>query len=137
GCTSRSIIRTRSQTPRTRSWFPDPLFARNKKMPQRLLLIREPRRRPGFLYRIRGRKVMRLTTVLAVAAGLGALAACEHTPQEQAADNIEANAEATADNLEEAADNASTEATEDALENKADATREAGEEKADATREGA
>lgn len=69
-----------------------------------------------------------------LAAGLAALAACNNTPQEQAADNIEVNAEMTADNLEEAADNATTDAQEDALENAASQTREAGEEKADATR---
>src|SRR6478735_4909944 len=80
---------------------------------------------------------VRKLNILAVAASLGALAACNQSPQEQKADNIEENAEATADNLEEAADNATTEAGEDALENKADATREAGEVKADATRNGA
>ena len=69
-----------------------------------------------------------------VAAGLCALAACNNSPQEQKADNIEANAEATADNLEEAADNATTDAREDALENQASQVREQGEEKADATR---
>jgi outer membrane biosynthesis protein TonB len=80
---------------------------------------------------------MKITRTLSVAVGLAALAACNQSPQEQVADNIEANAEMTADNLEEAADNAPTEATEDALENQADATREAGEENADATRTGA
>ena len=80
---------------------------------------------------------MKITTVLAVAVGLGALGACNNSAQEQTADNIEANAEMNADSLEEAADNAATEATEDSLENKADATREAGEEAADANRTGA
>ena len=55
---------------------------------------------------------MKITTTLAIAAGLTALSACNSSPQEQKADNIEANAEMTADNLEEAADNASTEAGE-------------------------
>ena len=86
---------------------------------------------------ITGDLSMKITRTLAVAAGIAALAACNQSPQEQAADNIEANAEMTADNLEEAADNAPTEATEDALENQADAIREAGEENADATRTGA
>jgi hypothetical protein len=80
---------------------------------------------------------VRKLTILAVAAGLGSLAACNQSAQEQKADNIEENAEATADNLEEAADNATTEAGEDALENQADATRSAGEQNADATRDGA
>src|SRR5688572_23596342 len=81
--------------------------------------------------------IMKITTTLAVAAGLAALAACNQSPQEQTADNIEANAEMTADNLEEMADETANDATEENLENAADATREAGEENADATREGA
>ena len=59
------------------------------------------------------------------------LAACNSSPREQAADNIEANAERVADNLEEAADNAPTEAAEDRLENRADATRELGDKEAE------
>jgi hypothetical protein len=85
----------------------------------------------------RGIIIMKLTTVLAVAVGLGALSACNNSAQEQAADNLEANTEVAADSLEEAADNAGTEAAEDGLENKADATREAGEAAADANRTGA
>ncbi|WP_277980633.1 hypothetical protein [Sphingomonas phyllosphaerae] len=70
--------------------------------------------------------------VTAVAAfGLVSLAACNSSPREQAADNIEANAESVADNLEEMADNATTDNAEDALENKADAVRATGENKAD------
>ncbi|WP_294392206.1 hypothetical protein [uncultured Sphingomonas sp.] len=65
------------------------------------------------------------------AAALLALSACNNSPREQAADNIEANAESVADNLEDAADNASTEAGEDRLENQADATRELGDKKAE------
>jgi hypothetical protein len=79
---------------------------------------------------------MRIMTALAVAAGVAALAACNESPQEQQADNIEANAEMQADNLEEAADNATTEASEESLENQADATREAGDDAAEAVREG-
>ena len=63
---------------------------------------------------------------LALAAGLASLAACNNTPQEQAAENIEANADAVADNLEEAADNTTTDAADDALENQADAVRATG-----------
>ena len=40
---------------------------------------------------------MKTTTILAIALGLGSLAACNKSPQEQTADNIEANAENTAD----------------------------------------
>jgi hypothetical protein len=79
----------------------------------------------------------KILTALAVAAGLTALSACNQSPQEQAADNIEANAENIADNLEEAADNTAMESTEDNLENAADATREAGENAADEVRNGA
>ena len=66
---------------------------------------------------------MKKMFVLAAAAGLVSLAACNSTPREQAADNIEANTEAVADNLEDAADNAATPAGEAMLENKADAVR--------------
>ncbi len=79
---------------------------------------------------------MKITSAFAVLVGVAALAACNQSPQEQAADNIEANAEMTADNMEEMADNATSEAAEDALENNADATRETGEEAADANRSG-
>ena len=68
---------------------------------------------------------MKTTTVLAIALGLGSLAACNKSPQEQTADNIEANAENVADNIEANA------------ENTADAVRNAGETKADAVRNGA
>ena len=67
----------------------------------------------------------------AMAAGLVSLAACNSSPREQAADNIEANAEAIADNLEEAADNASSDATEANLENAADSVRAVGENQAE------
>jgi hypothetical protein len=74
---------------------------------------------------------MKKTQVLGIAVGLFALSACNNTPREQAADNIEANAEAVADNLEDAADNAGTSAGEASLENQADAVRAAGDNKAD------
>jgi hypothetical protein len=90
---------------------------------------------PGFPQQ--GDPIMKITTILAVAVGLGALGACNNSAQEQAADNLEANTEVAADNLEEAADSAANEATEDSLENQADATREGGEEAADANRAGA
>jgi len=74
---------------------------------------------------------MKKMFVFTAAASLAALAACNNTPQEQAADNIEANSEAVADNLEDAADNVSTEAASDGLENKADAVRATGQNQAD------
>lgn len=74
---------------------------------------------------------MKKFLVLGMAAGLISLTACNSSPREQAADNIEANTEMMADNLEEAADNAGTEMTEDRLENQADVVREIGDEKAE------
>ena len=70
---------------------------------------------------------MKIVSAVAVSFALCALAACNDSPREDAAENIEANAEMAADNLEDAADNATTEAGEASLENQADATREAGE----------
>jgi hypothetical protein len=80
---------------------------------------------------------MKILSTVAMSFALCALAACNQSPREEAADEIEANAEMQADNLEEAADNAPTEAAEDALENQADATRAEGENAADANRTGA
>lgn len=77
---------------------------------------------------------MKKLFVLGVAAGLASLAACNSSPREQTADNVEANAEAMADNLEDAADNAGTEAGEDALENQAEAVRATGQNQADDVR---
>jgi hypothetical protein len=64
-------------------------------------------------------------------AGLFALSACNSGPREQAAENIEANAEATADNIEAAADNAGSSAGEAILQNQADAVRATGENEAE------
>lgn len=74
---------------------------------------------------------MKKMFVIGLAAGLASLAACNQTPKEQAADNIEANAEMMADNMEEMADNATTEAGEDMMENQADATRAMGQNQAE------
>jgi outer membrane PBP1 activator LpoA protein len=70
--------------------------------------------------------------IFAVAAVVGALAlsACNNSAQEQAADNIEANAEAAAENLEAAADNMTGNAAE-GLENQADAVRALGDNQAE------
>jgi len=74
---------------------------------------------------------MKRTLVFVMAAGLASLTACNSTPREQAADNIEANAESVADNLEDAADNVSNGAAEDRLENAADAVRATGQNQAE------
>jgi hypothetical protein len=89
----------------------------------------------GFATATRG-LLMKLTTTLAIALGAAALAACNNTAQEQAADNIEANAENTADVIEENADVMATNIQENA-ENAADAVRAEGENAADTAREGA
>ena len=72
---------------------------------------------------------MKKLFVLGAVAALASLSACNSSPREQAADNIEANTEAVADNLEDAADNASGAAS-DALENTADAVRATGQNQA-------
>lgn len=80
---------------------------------------------------------MKTTTILAIALGVGALSACNQSPQEQAADNIEANAEATADAIEANTDDVpgmTTDANADAT---ADQVRAEGEAAADAVRDGA
>ena len=95
----------------------------------------------------RGFDPMKTSTIIIVALGLGPLAACNQSPQENTADQIEANAENTADvieaNTENVADtleaNADTaaDATRAAGENAADRTRAAGENAADRVRNGA
>ena len=80
---------------------------------------------------------MKLSTTLAIAFGVTALTACNNTPKENVADNIEANAENTADMIEENADNVPGVTLNDAADNAADATRAEGEKKADEVRNGA
>ena len=72
---------------------------------------------------------MKITTTLAVAFGLAALAACKQSPQENVADNIEANAENTADNIEANGANVADNVNDNA-QNAADAVRNEGEAKA-------
>lgn len=74
---------------------------------------------------------MKKITVLAIAASLASLTACNTSPREQAADNIESNTEAVADNLEDQADEANTSAVESSLENQADAVRDTGQNQAE------
>jgi hypothetical protein len=88
----------------------------------------------------------KVVTVLAMAACLGALGACKKNPQEQAADNYEANVDANADNMvagtENAADNMTAttdnaaDAMKDAANNKADAMKAAADNTADAMKNG-
>lgn len=74
---------------------------------------------------------MKKIVLLAAASGLLSLTACNSSPREQVADNIEANSEAVADNLEDAADNTNNASAEAALENTADAVRATGQNQAD------
>lgn len=73
---------------------------------------------------------MKKIVLLAAATGLLSLAACNSSPREQAAENVEANAEVVADNLEDAAHENGNEAAEASLENAADAVRATGENQA-------
>lgn len=79
----------------------------------------------------------KITTAFAVAAGVFALSACNQSPKEQAADNIEANAENTADAIEANADTVPGVTLNDTADNAADAVRAEGEKKADEVRNGA
>ena len=78
----------------------------------------------------------KISTAIAVAAGVFALSACNQSPQEQAADNIEANAENTADIIEfehrERRGHGRSE-----RQNAAEDVRAAGENAADEVRDGA
>jgi hypothetical protein len=80
--------------------------------------------------------MMKTTTLLAIALGLGSLAACNKSPQEQTADNIEANAENSADMIEANTENV-TDNMQANAENAADQVRNEGEQNADAVRNGA
>ena len=75
-------------------------------------------------------------TAAAVAFGILGLAACKQSPQEQAADNIEANAENVVDTIEANTENAS-DAVEANGQNAADEVRAQGENAADQVRNGA
>ena len=78
----------------------------------------------------------KISTAMAVAFGVAALAACNQSPKEEAADNIEANAENVADTIEANAE-AVTDNMQANAENAADTVRAEGENAADATRNGA
>ncbi len=64
---------------------------------------------------------------IGAAFGVFALSACNQSPREEAAENVEANFDMQAENLEAAADNSGTEAGADTLQNQADALRNEGE----------
>jgi hypothetical protein len=91
-------------------------------------------------------KRMKTTGIWAIALGLASLAACNKSPQQQAADNYEANADNSADQMEANVDNAAenmTASTDNAADqmkaaanNKADAMKNAADNKADAIKNG-
>ena len=74
---------------------------------------------------------MKKLLVVGALAGLATLGACNNTPGEQAADNIEANSEAVADNLDDAADNAGSSNIAAGMENQAEAVRATGQNQAE------
>jgi hypothetical protein len=78
---------------------------------------------------------MKITTTLAVAIGLTALAGCNKTAPEQNADNIEANADMAADNMVANTDMVTDNMTAN-TENAADATKAAGDNAAAAAANG-
>jgi hypothetical protein len=51
-------------------------------------------------------KVMKTSTIVAIALGVGALAACNKSPTEQAAENVESNYANAAENIEATTSNA-------------------------------
>jgi len=81
-------------------------------------------------------KQMKTTTILAIALGLGSLAACNKNPQDQAADNYEANVDNAADTMQENVDNAADQMTANA-DNASDAMKAAADNKADAMKDAA
>jgi len=76
---------------------------------------------------------MKITTVFAIAIGLGSLAACNKSATEANADNIEANADNSANTIEANGANVAANVEANAG-NTADAVRNAGDNTADAVR---
>ena len=74
---------------------------------------------------------MKIVIQTALAAGLLTLAACNSSPAEKAAENIEDLAENQADLIEEQADVAVNEVVEERLEEQADVVRDIGENRAE------
>jgi hypothetical protein len=94
-----------------------------------------------------GEMLMKSTTILAIALGVGALAACNKSPTEQAAENVEStygnaaeNVEATTSNAAEAIESNASNASSDvkaAGKNEASAIKNEGKQKANEIRNGA
>ncbi len=80
---------------------------------------------------------MRIPHIIGVAASVVALSGCSESPREEAAENVEARADAMAENIEDAAETAPNESVEADLENEADLVRDLGDNNADAVRKGA
>jgi hypothetical protein len=84
----------------------------------------------------KGKVAMKTTTILVIALGLGSLAACNKNPQQQAADNYEANADNAADQMEANVDNAADQMTANA-DNASDQMKAAADNKSDAMKNAA
>ncbi|HEX8413249.1 MAG TPA: hypothetical protein VF637_05110, partial [Sphingomicrobium sp.] len=69
---------------------------------------------------------MNKANIFALVLGIGALAACQQSPQEAQADNIEANADAAAESFEAVAENVDNEVIADQIENQAEGLRDTG-----------
>src|SRR6478609_5419437 len=76
---------------------------RNRLPPLRVVLSRRP---PKALDSNNGETKMKTVTVVAMALALGALGACKKSPNEAAADNVEANYSNAAENVEDSTSNA-------------------------------
>ena len=104
-------------------------------MRSRVMLFRKPHE--GLTRNIgRGKPDMKKTTIVAIALGLGSLAACNKSPQQQAADNYEANADNAADQMQTNVDNSADQMTANA-DNASDAMKAAADNKSDAMKNAA
>jgi uncharacterized lipoprotein len=79
--------------------------------------------------------LMNKITILSAALVFGGLAACQESPREERAENIQENADNAADAFEEAADNTTNPVAENALRNQAEGIRAGGENIADDMRD--
>lgn len=80
---------------------------------------------------------MKIVTLGLIATGVLGLAACNNTPQENMAANVEQTAENQADYYDDMAGNTSNDMVADNLSNTADMIRDQGENQADAIENGA
>jgi hypothetical protein len=108
---------------------------RNRKQPLRVLQFRYAPVGADRRNR-KGEWEMKTTTIFMIALGLGSLAACNKSAQQQAADNYEANADNAAEQMESNVDNAADQMTANA-DNASDAMKSAADNKSDAMKNAA